>query len=110
MHWNPLAQARLTPLVLQLPRQEETLDPGRALPLFDLGPQAVQADAELGERHEQGRIEGAKEVAEVMLCLRVVQALWGVVLPKAGAREDTGQDFQNEGEPIAFMLSNDGPG
>ena len=37
MHGNPMAQPRLTPLVLQLPRQYEALDSRRSLPLFDLG-------------------------------------------------------------------------
>src|SRR5262249_3015910 len=96
MHRNAMALPRLTPLVLQLPRQYEALDSRRPLPLFDLSTEAVYAGAELFERHEQSRVEGAKEVAEIMLGRRYFQALWGVVLPKTGTREDTGQDFQDQ--------------
>ena len=93
MHWNPVAQPRLTPLVLQLPRQYEALDSRRSLPLFDLATEAVYTGAKLFERHEQGRVEGAKEVSEMLLGLRCFQVLWGVLLPKTSTREYTGEDF-----------------
>ena len=90
-----MAQPRLTPLVLQLPRQDEALDSRHSLPLFDLGTEAVYARAELFERHEQGRVEGAKEVAEIILGVRGFQILWSVVLPKTGTGEDTRKNFQD---------------
>ena len=99
MHWNPMAQPRLTPLVLQLPRQYEALDSRRSLPLFDLGTQAVYAGAELFERHEQGRVEGAKEVSEILLGIRCFQVLWGVLLPKTRTREYTGRDSRTKARP-----------
>ena len=95
MHWNPMAQPRLTPLVLQLPRQYEALDSRRSLPLFDLATEAVYTGAKLFERHEQGRVEGAKEVSEILLGIRCFQVLWGVLLPKTSTREYTGEDFQD---------------
>jgi hypothetical protein len=95
MHRNPMAQPRLTPLMLQLSRQYEALDSRHALPLFDLGTEAVYTGAELFERHEQGRVERAKEVSEIMLGLRCFQVLWGVILSKTGTSEYTGKDFQD---------------
>jgi hypothetical protein len=65
------------------------------LPLFDFGSEAVYTRAELVERHEQGRVEGAKEVAEIILGVRGFQRLWGVVLPKTGTGEDTRKHFQD---------------
>ena len=93
MHRNPMAQPRVTPLVLQLPRQYEALDSRRSLPLFDLATEAVYTGAKLFERHEQGRVEGAKEVSEILLGIRCFQVLWGVLLPKTSTREYTGEDF-----------------
>ena len=90
-----MAQPRLTPLVLQLPRQYEALDSRHALPLFDLGTEAVYTGAELFERHEQGGVERAKEVSEIMLGLRCFQVLWGVILPKTGTSEHPRKDFQD---------------
>jgi len=81
--------------VLQLPRQDEALDSRHALPLFDLGTEAVYTGAELCERHKQGGVERAKEVPEIMLGLRCFQVLRGVVLPKTGTGEDTGKNFQD---------------
>ena len=87
MHRNAVAPPRLTPLVLQLPRQYEALDPRRSLPLFDLATEAVYTGAKPFERHEQGRVEGAKEVPEILLGIRCFQVLWGVLLPKTSTRE-----------------------
>src|SRR4029453_10460583 len=109
MHRNPMAQPRLTPLVLQLPRQYEALDSRHSLPLFDLGTEAVYARVELFERHEQGRVEGAKEVAEIILDVQGFQRLWSVVLPKTGTGEYTRKNFQDYGETRAFMRTNNRP-
>ena len=95
MHRNPRAPPCLTPLVLQLPRQYKALDSRRSLPLFDLGTEAVYTGTELFERHEQGGVERAKEVSEIMLGLRCFQVLWGVILSKTGTSEYTGKDFQD---------------
>jgi hypothetical protein len=65
------------------------------LPLFDLGAQAVYTGAKLFEWHEQGGVERAKEVSEIVPGSRCFQALWGMVLPKTGTREDTGKHFQD---------------
>src|SRR5262245_46988376 len=109
MNRNAIAPTRLTPLVFQLSRQEEALDPRCPLSPFDLSAEAVYAGAELFERHEQSRIEGAKEVPEVILGLWCFQALRGVVLPKTGPREDAGKDFQDQSQTVALMLPNDWP-
>ena len=95
MYRNPVAQPRLTPLVLQLPRQYKALDSRHSLPLFNLGTEAVYTRAELFERHEQGRVERAKEVSEIMLGVWCFQVLGGVALPETGTGEYTGKNFQD---------------
>jgi hypothetical protein len=48
-------------------------------------------------------------VSEIILGVRGFQRLWGVVLPKTGTGEDTRKNFQDYGEPRAFMLTNNRP-
>ncbi len=68
MRRNPVVQPRLTPLVLQLPRQYEALDSRHASSLFDLGTEAVYMEAELFERHEQGGARRRRSVAPRDCC------------------------------------------